>query len=105
MNKGTATKHEGYTNPTEIDFTAEYSKAPMAWIMSRGIAISLPAYRECKVVMMQETFLPMPMCFGYPKNSSLALLIDHQLLKMRETGVYDLIRKRYKPLAPDCRYK
>ena len=103
MNKGTTTKNEGYTNPAEIDFIAESSKAPMAWIMPRGLAITLSAYRECKVVMMQETFLPMPMSFGFPKNSSLAMLIDHQLHKMRETGANDLIQKKYKPLDPDCR--
>ena len=95
MNEAGTAKHEGYVNPTEIDFIAESGNAPWAWIMSRGFAVELPAYREGKVVIIRETFLPVSMSFGYPKNSSLAMLIDHQLIKMRETGIIDLIQKKY----------
>ena len=104
LNKAGTSKKEGYTNPTEIDFIAESSKNPTAWVMSRGSTIQLPAYKDCKVVMLPQTFLPMPMSLAFPKNSSLALIINQQFTKLKETGVQDRIVKKYTPLDPDCRH-
>ena len=86
LNADGKAKHEGYTSPTEIDFMEESSKSPTAWIMTRGNAIHLPLYRDCKVVMLPQTFLPMPVSFAYQKNSSLALIVDHVFWKMQVTG-------------------
>ena len=104
LNADGKAKHEGYTSPTEIDFMEESSKSPTAWIMTRGNAIHLPLYRDCKVVMLPQTFLPMPVSFAYQKNSSLALIVDHVFWKMQVTGVQDRIVNRYTPSAPDCRH-
>ena len=104
MKKDGTTKHEGYEIPTEIDFMSESSRAPTAWIMSVGSAIQLSAYRDCKVVMIPQTFLPKPMSFAYPKNSSLAIIIEHQFWKLKETGAQYRIEKKYTPLAPECRH-
>ena len=97
-------KHDGYTSPADIDFMSENSRAPTAWIMTRGSALVLSAYRDCKVVMLPQKFLPMPMSFAYPKNSSLALIVEHQFWKMQVTGVQDRIVKKYTPPKPDCRH-
>lgn len=91
-------------SPFGIDFMSESSRAPTAWIMSKGLAIRLPAYRDCKVVMLPQTFLPLPASFAYPKNSSLAIIIDYQFGKLQETGVQTRIEKKYTPLAPECRH-
>ena len=80
------------------------SRAPTAWIMSQGNAIHLSAYQDCKVVILPQRFLPMPVSFAYPKNSSLAIIIDHQFRKLQETGVQTRIQKKYTPLAPECRH-
>ena len=96
-------KHEGYTNPNEIDFMSESNTAPTAWIMTRGTATQLSAYRDCQVVMLPQKFLPMPMSFAYPKNSSLAIIIERQFRKLQETGAQTRIEKKYTPLAPKCR--
>ena len=97
-------KKEGYTSPSEIDFMSESIRAPTAWIMLRGNAIHLSAYKDCKVVMLPQTFLPMPISFAYQKNSSLALIVEHQFRKMQVTGVYDRTLKKYTPQEPDCRH-
>ena len=97
-------KNEGYKSPSEIDFMSESSRAPTAWIMTRGNAIHLSAYKECKVVMLPQTFLPMAVSFAYPKNSSLAIIIEHQIYKLQETGVQARIENKYTPLAPECRH-
>ena len=97
-------KHDGYTSPADIDFMSENSRAPTAWIMTRGSASGLSAYRDCKVVMLPQKFLPMPMSFAYPKNSSLAIIIEHQIYKLQETGVQARIENKYTPLAPECRH-
>ena len=99
------TDHVGYTSPDEIDFMAESSKTPTAWIMTRGNVIHNPLYIDCKVVMLPQLFLPMPVSFAYPKNSSLALIVKHVFWKMQLTGVLDRIVKKYTPPAPDCRHK
>ena len=83
---------------------SESSRAPTAWIMTLGNAIHLSAYQDCKVVILPQTFLPMPVSFAYPKNSSLAVIIDHQIRKLQETGVQSRIKKKYTPLAPECRH-
>ena len=83
---------------------SESSRAPTAWIMTLGNAIHLAAYQDCKVVILPQTFLPMPVSFAYPKNSSLAVIIDHQIRKLQETGVQSRIKKKYTPLAPECRH-
>ena len=97
-------KHDGYTSPADIDFMSENSRAPTAWIMTRGSALVLSAYRDCKVVMLPQKFLPMPMSFAYPKKSSLAIIIEHQIYKLQETGVQTRIENKYTTLAPECRY-
>ena len=104
LNKEGTSKKEGYTNPTKIDFIAESSINPTAWVMSRGSTIQLPAYKDCKVVMLPQSFLPMPMSLAFQKNSSLAFIINHQFAKLKETGVQDRILKKYTPLDPDCRH-
>ena len=96
--------HDGYTSPDEIDFMAESSKTPTAWIMTRGNVIHNPLYIDCKVVMLPQLFLPMPVSFAYPKNSSLALIVKHVFWKMQLTGVLDRIVKKYTPSTPDCRH-
>ena len=103
LNEEATNKKDGYISPTDIDFMSESSRAPTAWIMSRGSTLQLSAYKDCKVVMLPQTFLPMPMSFAYPKNSSLALIVNHMFWKFKETGGYKRIHNKYKPLDPDCR--
>ena len=104
MNEDGTAKIEGYTNPTEIDFMSESTRAPTAWIMTKASATQLSAYKDCKVVMLPQTLLPMPVSFAYPKNSSLGLIIDYQFWIMEETGVKARIVKKYTPSPPDCRH-
>ena len=93
----------GFSHPNRIDYTALSNEYPSAWIMATEIAKTLQAYKDCKIVLLPETILPLAASFTYAKNSSLSILVRYQKQIMREAGLFDSLLRKYLPKEQDCR--
>ena len=102
-NQDDGTKHEGFSQPAKIDYVSVSNDHPSAWIMATETAKTLQAYKDCKIVLLKQTILPVPSSFTYAKNSSLSILIHHQKQKIMEAGLMDSLLKKYLPKEQDCR--
>ena len=103
-NLNNGAKHQGIAHPAYVDYVSVSNDHPSAWIMATEIAKTLQAYKDCKIILLPQTILPMPCSFTYAKNSSLSTLIHHHKQRIREAGLFDSLLRKYLSKEQDCRY-
>eukprot|EP00095_Tigriopus_kingsejongensis_P000205 maker-scaffold41_size498431-snap-gene-3.27 protein:Tk00205 transcript:maker-scaffold41_size498431-snap-gene-3.27-mRNA-1 annotation:"hypothetical protein L798_01404" len=60
------------------------------------------AYQDCRVIQIPQTYLRMPMGFGFQKNSPYLEIFNHEIAKMKENGVFARILEKFDLLPLDC---
>lgn len=92
-----SSQDHGYTSS---GYTADYLKVLLeqddfALIDDTLGVIFYPEYRDCRVIRIPETYLFSPIAFGLPKDSPFKEIIDYEIAKLKEKGVYQRYIERY----------
>ena len=61
--------------------------------------IFYPEYRDCRVIRIPQTYLLSPIAFGMPQGSPYKEIIEYQLTKLKEKGVYERAMSRLVAVA------
>ena len=59
-------------------------------------------YIDCKILATPGKYDFKPYAIGYQKNSPYAQMLDYHIEEMRESGVLDKIRDKYRSLPQQC---
>ena len=63
---------------------------------------STQEFVNCKIVAAPGQYNFKPYAIGYQKNSPYAEMLDYHIEKMREAGVLDNIKNKYRALPQQC---